>query len=396
MTQHLTDLLNRYADVMAEGHPVPAAPPARPTTEDKQRWLRRSLIPVGAAASVAAVALGASLLHGHASPPRVIAAAAGGEPERVQPGDTAPPPPVLGPPDPSPPQGPPPPAERAQLEVSVELPPSATVDELTSYTAVLQNPTDVEIALRPCPTYRMEFGGQAVIGRLPCDKLPDAMDAGQTLRIDLAATMGFWDGPDTTDRDIGVTWAIGGPPAARGRLTLKPIPLGEPVDVAPFSNEPAPPGEPVDGVVGLQHHMRPEWNLTPTIITAPSTVRAGETFRYTVRLVNVSPRDPVHLRPCRGFTQWLQRPLRPAGEQVAFLDWSFERHEITSLQSQEYMINCSALPQELPARRWVQLEMQMQVPADYAPGPASLAWKVGELDVFGSMQSRYVTLNIVK
>jgi hypothetical protein len=40
--------------------------------------------------------------------------------------------------------------------------------------------------------------------------------------------------------------------------------------------------------------------------------------------------------------------------------------------------------------------MELAIPADYAPGPASLAWKVGELDVFGSMQSRYVTINVVK
>jgi hypothetical protein len=57
-------------------------------------------------------------------------------------------------------------------------------------------------------------------------------------------------------------------------------------------------------------------------------------------VVNVSRSDPVQLRPCRGFTQWLQRPLQRAGQQVAFLE--------------------------------------------------------GELDVFGSMQSRYVTVEVVK
>jgi hypothetical protein len=87
--------------------------------------------------------------------------------------------------------------------------------------------------------------------------------------------------------------------------------------------------------------------------------------------------------------------VQPPGEQVAFLDWSFERGQVGSLLSTEHLLNCEALPAQLPARQWVQLDMRLRVPADYPPGDASLAWKVGELDVFGSPQTRYATVRVL-
>ena len=396
MTEQLTDLLQRYADDMAAGHSVPPPLTSAPSVPQRPGSLRRIALPVLAAASVAAVAAAATMVGHSTARPAVISVAAGGDPVPAEPGDTPPPPPVLFPDHVRPGYVPPtPPPGRDRLNVSLELPAEAITEQLADYTVVIGNPSSTDVSLDPCPAYLIEYGGQQGGGRLPCEQLPPRLAPGQTLRIGLSSLFGYWDGPDTPVRDIDVAWAIAGPAAARGHLTLKPLPLGDPLATAPFSNAPAPPGEPVNGVVGLQHGMKPEWRLTPTIIEAPETVRAGEMLRYTVRLVNVDPKQPVPLRPCRGFTQWLQRPVRPAGEQVAFLDWSFERGEITSLESDEHSLNCDALPAEIPPRRWVQLKMELKVPSDYPPGPTSLAWKVGELDVFGSMQSRYVTVTVL-
>jgi hypothetical protein len=288
------------------------------------------------------------------------------------------------------------PPGRERLTVSLELPEAPVVEQPTPYTVVISNDSAEPVSLSPCPGFRVEYGGQGSTGRLPCEELPQQVAPGQTLRVTLEAVFGMWDGPDAEpSRDIDVVWAIRGPAAARGKARLTYPPMPPPVATAPFVDAPAPPGEPLSGPEGSARGLRPWWPMLPTIIDAPSEVRAGEDVAYTVRLWNDNPREAVDLRPCRGFTQWLQRPVQPPGEQVAFLDWSFERGQVGSLLSTEHLLNCEALPAQLPARQWVQLEMRLRVPADYPPGDASLAWKVGELDVFGSPQTRYATVRVL-
>ena len=398
MSEQITALLNRYADEMAAGTVIPTPPVSTPEREKPSR-LRKVGVPFGAAAAAAAVAFVATTVGSGSGTPTVIDVIAGGGPVPQQESDTPPPgftllefPPDIAEADPEVPV----PPGRERLRLALELPDAPVVEELTPYTIVIANPTDDPVSLKPCPGYRIEYGGQSSTGRLPCEQLPDQVAVGQTLRITLEAEFGMWDGPDADPaRPIDVSWAIRGPDPAIGTTVLMYPPMPPPVATAPFTEAPAPPGEPLSGPEGLSRGLKPWWPMHPTIIDSDKQVRAGEEVAYTVRLWNNNPKDPVDLRPCRGFTQWLQRPVRQPGEQVAFLDWSFERGEVGSLLSSEHMLNCKALPSTLAARQWVQLEMRLRVPADYPPGEASLAWKVGELDVFGSPQTRYVTINVL-
>jgi hypothetical protein len=399
MSEQLESLLSRYADDMTEGLVVPRPPEVHPAPRRAVPRLN-ALLPVAAAAAavLAVVAIAAAVADG-AKPAPVVEVTAAGPPMPLGAGDTPPPPPeAVGLPPMGSMDGPdtPAPPGREALKVSLELPDEPVVDEQTPYTVELVNERDEAVSLSPCPGYRMSYGGQGTAGRLPCEELPEQVAPGQTVRVTLSAQFGFWDGPDADPRrKIDVAWAIRGPEPATGTTTLTYPPLPEPVAVAPFVDTPAPAGEPMSGQEGSSRGITPWWPIKPTIIDAPAQVRAGEQLRYTVRMWNDNPTDAVSLTPCRGFTQWLQRPVQPAGETVAFLDWSFERGEVGSLLSSEHSLNCAALPAELPARQWVQLEMRLSVPADYPPGDASLAWKVGELDVFGSPQTRYVTVRVL-
>lgn len=403
MSEQLSALLSRYADDMTTDLAVPPAPvlatPDVDRAERRSQRGRRLFVPAAAAAAAVAVAVAATLFGGGAGPEPVVVATAAGPPVPPQPTDTPPPPfTLLDLPADHPMNGPEvsAPAGRERLAITLELPAAPVVDEITPYTVVISNDSTEPVTLSPCPAYRMEYGGQSSTGRLPCEDLPAQVAPGQRLRVTLGSVFGFWDGPDVEpSREIAVAWAIRGPQAALGTTRLTQPALPAPLATAAFVDAPAPAGEPMTGPEGLAKGMQPWWPIKPTIIDAPVTVRAGENLRYTVRLWNDTPDDSVDLRPCRGFTQWLQRPVQPAGEQVAFLDWSFERGEITSLLSTEHLLNCNALPAKLPARQWVQLEMRLRVPTNFPAGDASLAWKVGELDVFGSPQSRYVSVRVL-
>lgn len=398
MSEQITSLLNRYADDQSVGVVAPPLPHG-PRERRSRSAVRRFVLPATAAAAVAAVAVLATTVGSGRGPLAVVEVTAAGGAAPAQEKDTPPPGFTLLPIPPDDPMNGPDvaaPPGRERLTLALELPDAPVVEELTPYTVVISNSSTEPVPLVPCPAYRIEYGGQSTTGRLPCDQLPEQVAAGQTMRITLEAQFGMWDGPDADPvRPIDVAWAIRGPSPARGRTQLTLPPMPPPVATAPFRDAPAPPGEPLSGPDGLSHGMRPWWPMLPTIIDAPAEVHAGDELTYTVRLWNNNPDEAVDLRPCRGFTQWLQRPVRPAGEQVAFLDWSFERGQVQSLLSTEHMLNCQALPTTLAARQWVQLEMRLRVPADYLPGPASLAWKVGELDVFGSPQTRYVDVRVL-
>lgn len=398
MTDQLTDLLNRYADDMTAAHTHPALP-ARPATpvQTSPGW-RRVAVPALAAAAVVGVVAGAAVLAPHQSDPTTVGpVAATGEPEPPRPDDTRPPPPVLLPETNLPGDGPVvPPPGRERLTVTLDPPAEAAVEELTPYTITISNPASEPVPLLPCPAYRFEHGGQQTVGRLPCDLLPKALDPGGHVEIRLAAQFGFWDGPDALrSRPADLAWAIAGPPAARGQTAITHPPLPAPLVTAPFAAVEAPPGEPLPGPEGLRVKAWRNSQLAAAIVDVPRSVRAGQTLRYTVRLFNDSADTAWPLTPCRGFTQWLQRPARPPGEQVAWLDWSFETGEAQSVHSVENSLNCGRLPAEIPPRQSVHLEMELAVPGDYPTGPASLAWKVGELDNFGSPQSRYATVEVL-
>jgi hypothetical protein len=399
MTDTITDLLNRYADDMSAAHTHPAATvrPVR-TMRPAPAW-RRMAVPALAAAAVVGVVAGAALIAPDGSGPRTTIGpvAATGAPEPFQPDDTRPPPPVLLPETNLPSDAPVvPPPGRERLVVTLDAPAEAPVEELTTYTVTLSNPSDQPVPLRPCPAYRFEHGWQQSTGRLPCDRLPNSLEPGQQVEIRLAAQFGFWDGPETPrGLPADLAWAIAGPPAARAKTVITHPPLPEPLVTAPFAALPAPPGEPLPGPEGLRLKAWRNSQLAAAIVEVPASVKAGQTLRYTVRLFNNSADTAWPLAPCRGFTQWLQRPARPAGEQVAWLDWSFETGEAQSVHSTEHGLNCDSLPTEIPPRQSVHLQMELPVPADYPTGPASLAWKVGELDNFGSPQSRYATVEVL-
>lgn len=98
------------------------------------------------------------------------------------------------------------------------------------------------------------------------------------------------------------------------------------------------------------------WPTLVSGVSAPETVHAGGVLRYRVTLRNNGP-EPVALRPCPAFEQTLSA-LAGGG----------------MLQSR-HQLDCDAIGTLRPEEE-IALEMRMDVPSTFGPGPVNLFWSM--------------------
>jgi hypothetical protein len=91
-------------------------------------------------------------------------------------------------------------------------------------------------------------------------------------------------------------------------------------------------------------------------IEAPASVRAGETLRYSVLLVNNSGSDVIAL----------------SGS-----DCPIYRESVGDASGQ-YVLNCGAVTSSYSAGHAIRFEMELEVPASTPAGPTSLVWRTTE------------------
>lgn len=252
------------------------------------------------------------------------------------------------------------PADRAGLDVDVEVPEELKDGETFEYTVTLANPTDGVIALRPCPTYSINIlvvrgTGTGDNGRLPCEVLPNELPGGRSFQVVGQATLPSGAvGEGSAEGPLRLTWQIAGPKEATATAVVTgtdPVALPDVPYLAP------------NGAVPAQSSFRYQSSGTfPVLIEAATRVRAGEVLRYRAVLTNPGGASAIPMRPCPPWTETFvvapqvnpnPRPLIRKG-----------------------VANCAKAPEQIEPGEQVAFLMELTIPPDAAPGPYQLFWQM--------------------
>jgi hypothetical protein len=120
-------------------------------------------------------------------------------------------------------------------------------------------------------------------------------------------------------------------------------------------------------------------------IEAPATAVAGEVFRYTITLTNVTT-GWLALDPCPSYLEWLGgHPLptaAPPSNFPSFKVWD-PIVQYGGGVKESHLLNCSAAP-SIGSGTSITFEMRLAVPAD-AVGTDTLRWQV--IDEVGALSA---------
>jgi hypothetical protein len=252
------------------------------------------------------------------------------------------------------------PADRADLNVSLQLPVEVASGATFQYQITLANPTGHDVALRPCPTfavmYRSRGGGTGSMGRAPCDQLPESLHSRQQVTL-LATQLGSSAGPTKQDsRTPGeLTWQIAGAEPAHGTVDVVEA-APKIVDAVPYL---APSGE---APVKSTFRYPPVNGAFPVNLEGPATVHVGEVLRYKVVFVNPAGGPTVPLEPCPTWT-----------EIVAQAPKVTHRPKIIERTG---TINCDQAPTRVNPGEQITFEMERPIGSDTPPGAYQVYWQI--------------------
>lgn len=142
------------------------------------------------------------------------------------------------------------PADRKNLNVALDAPPSSAEGEPLRYQVRLSNPTDADIALDPCPAYQAVYTWQAGVGstqlasggRLNCRAAPSAVPAGGEVVFEMVQhdpAVGDPGPGRAAEVEVEVQWGIAGPSAASATVRLSPPPDEAAEGVRTYTVQPA-------------------------------------------------------------------------------------------------------------------------------------------------------------
>jgi hypothetical protein len=252
------------------------------------------------------------------------------------------------------------PRDRADLDVTLQLPEEVSRGAEFEYQVSLANPTGHDVSLRPCPTFATRFIGNGTggggYGRLPCDRLPDTLHARQKVAV-LMTERTWGDQPAQADSrsEAEVTWQIAGTPKATGTLDV--------VDRAPKVLPPVPYLAPSGQPPAKSSFRYPAMNGPfPVVIEGPATVRVGETLRYKVVFTNPPGGPTVPLRPCPRWTELVAQAPKVTNR--------------PKILERTGAVNCAQAPDHIGPGEQITFEMERLINADTPPGAYQLYWQI--------------------
>lgn len=253
------------------------------------------------------------------------------------------------------------PVDRAGLELALSSPGSVVAGGPLSSVLTVRNPTATPIALRPCPTFTRELrtepgGAFGDSGRFPCEQLPEVLpSSGElTLRLDgrLPTVV-----PGAGAGRGSVTLTIAGARAATTSFDIAPLEVIGRVDI-PYS--PPPPKYAPPAPLTLTANN----GVMPVQITAPTSVGAGETLRYTA-VLTLPPDTGVSLSPCPAWVEsFYPAPSTGAAKSAA------------GLVTRVGPVTCRSAPAELQPGSEVSFQMELPIPPGTEPGDYQLVWQL--------------------
>jgi hypothetical protein len=253
------------------------------------------------------------------------------------------------------------PTDRAGLVVSLELPDEVDSGAAFTYRVTLGNPTDDSIALRPCPTFTSltmgPAGGGGGPGRLPCDKLPDRLEAHTKVVLVMHASTFVGPAATTESRAEGsIRWGIAGTEDASGSLTvvqrapkaLPPVPY-----LAPSGTPPPKSSFRYPGASGA----------FPIVLDGPARVHAGDVLRYRAVFTNRTGGPVVSLEPCPPWTELMAQAPKVTDK--------------PDIIERSGAVNCTSAPKEIRPGEQVAFEMERLIGPDTPPGAYQIYWQFG-------------------
>jgi hypothetical protein len=252
------------------------------------------------------------------------------------------------------------PEDRADLEVTLQLPKEVRRGAPFDYRVAVANPSDHDVALRPCPTFATSYqetghGGGGSYGRLPCAQLPDVLHARQQIVVLMTGRTQTVEPATAESRTSAeLTWQISGTDPATGRLevvdrppkALAPVPY-----LSPSGASPAP----------STFRYTPGNGAFPVVIEGPASVRVGEVLRYKAVFTN-SGGPVVPLRPCPGWTE-----LVAQAPKVTNRPKIIERSGV---------IDCVHAPDQVNPGEQIAFEMERVIGTDTPPGAYQVYWQI--------------------